>query len=294
MSKILVTGSTGKVGSRLIRELLSRGQEVRAFTRSGERSRFDSRVEIAVGDFNDNKSIFRALEGVSRMYLLSAGPDLEVHESNVIEAAQAAGIELIVKQSVARAHNKSTGILRRHRAGEERIERSGLPYVFLRPDSFTTNALSWAETIKASNTAYGALGDAAIPVIDPDDIAAVAAAVLTVPGHAGRTYELTGPESLTSEQQVATLAGLLGRPLNYVNIPDSVARDNMLRTGMQPRQVESLLGLTQTLRAAGRMEPTEDVRAVLGREPRSFRQWAEANLAAFGAEPAQQRDTAAG
>ncbi|HTV54265.1 MAG TPA: NAD(P)H-binding protein [Terriglobia bacterium] len=294
MSKILVTGPTGKVGSRLIRELLSRGQEVRAFTRSGERSRFDSRVEITVGDFNDKKSILRALEGVSQMYLLSAGPDLEVHETNAIEAAHAAGIELIVKQSVARAHNKSTGILRRHRAGEERIERSGLPYVFLRPDSFTTNALSWAETIKASNTAYGALGDAAIPVIDPDDIAAVAAAVFTVPGHAGRTYELTGPESLTSEQQVATLATLLGRPLKYVNVQDHVARDNMLRTGMQPRQVEALLGLTQTLRAAGRMEPTEDVRNVLGREPRSFQQWAEANLAAFQAAPTQQHDTAAG
>jgi (4-alkanoyl-5-oxo-2,5-dihydrofuran-3-yl)methyl phosphate reductase len=294
MSKILVTGSTGKIGSRLVRELLSRGQEVRALTRSGDRSSFDSRVEIAVGDFNDKKSILRALEGVSRMYLLSAGPDLEVHETNAIEAAQAAGIELIVKQSVARAQNKSTGILRRHRAGEERIERSGLAYVFLRPDSFTTNALFWAETIKTQSTGYGALGDAAIPVIDPDDIAAVAAAVLTIPGHAGRTYELTGPESLTSEQQVATLASLLGRPLKYVNVPDSVARDSMLRTGMQSRQVEALLGLTQTLRAAGRMEPTEDVQAVLGREPRSFRQWAEANLAAFQVEPAQQHDTAAG
>src|SRR4051812_36245135 len=194
MSRILVTGATGRIGSRLVRQLLDRGVTVRAFSRKADQPDFDPRVEVARGDFMDKASVARAFEGVSRVYLVSAGPELEAHEANLIDAARAAGIELIVKQSVAGAQNKSTGILQRHRAGEERIEKSGLPFVFLRPDWFATNALFWADSINSQGTAYGALGEASVPVIDPDDIASVAASVLTTPGHAGQTYELTGPE----------------------------------------------------------------------------------------------------
>ncbi|MBV8828964.1 MAG: hypothetical protein JO108_07005 [Acidobacteriaceae bacterium] len=107
---------------------------------------------------------------------------------------------------------------------EERIETSGVPHVFLRLTSFDSNALWWADTIKSHDTVYGALGDASNPVIDPEDIAAVAALTLSEPGHAGKIYELSGPESLTTEQQVNILGSVLGRPLKYVNVPDSAAR----------------------------------------------------------------------
>jgi (4-alkanoyl-5-oxo-2,5-dihydrofuran-3-yl)methyl phosphate reductase len=280
MSTILVTGATGRIGSRLVRQLLDRGETVRAFSRKA-RSHFDGRAEVVAGDFMDKASLARAVEGVSRVYLVSAGPDLEAHEANVIDAARAAGIELIVKQSVAGAQNKTTGILQRHRAGEERIEKSGLPFVFLRPDWFATNALFWADSIKSQDIAYGALGETSVPVIDPDDIACVAATVLTTPGHAGQIYELTGPESLTSEQQVATLAAVLGRPLKYVNVTDQAAGDAMLRSGMDPRQVEAMIGLFQVLRNLGYISPTDHVKSLLGREPLSFRHWAEANVQSF-------------
>ncbi len=281
MSKILVTGSTGTVGSRLVRDLVARGESVRAMTRSGDRSGFDSRAEVVPGDFTDVGSLRKALDGVSRMYLLAAGQDLEQYEANAIEAAKGAKLELLVKHSVAGAQYKATDIPRWHRAGEERIEQSGIPYAFLRPGSFDSNALYWADTIKSHDTVYGALGDAALPVIDPEDIAAVAAQVLTSSGQAGKIYELSGPESLTSEQQVKILSEAVGRPLKYVNVPDQAARDAMLGMGMPPRYVDAMVGLIQTLRGIGRIEPTGDVKAVLGRQPRSFRQWAQDNAGAF-------------
>jgi len=288
MSKILVTGSTGTVGSRLVRELVARGQSVRAMTRNGDRSHFDPKIEVVAGDFTDVSSLRKALEGVSRMYLLAAGQDLEQHEANAIEAAKGAKLELLVKHSVAGAQYKATDIPRWHRAGEERIEKSGIPYAFLRPASFASNALYWADTIKSHDTVYGALGDAALPVIDPEDIAAVAAQVLTTPGQTGKIYELSGPESLTSEQQVNILGEVVGRPLKYVNVPDQAARDAMLGMGMPPRYVEAMVGLIQTLRGLGRIEPTGDVKSVLGRQPRSFRQWAQDNVGAFGQPRANQ------
>lgn len=281
MSKILVTGATGNVGSRLVRLLVSRGQAVRAFTRKGEQARFDPKVETVTGDFTDTESLRSAMKGVSRMYILSAGHELELHEANIIDAAKAARVELVVKHSVGGAQYKATDIPRWHRAGEERLEASGLSYAFLRPASFATNALGWAATIKAQDTVYGALGDAALPVIDPEDVAEVAATVLSTPGHAGKAYELSGPEPLTTAQQVTMLGSVLGRPLKYVNVPDSAAREAMGQMGMPAPYADAMVGLIQTLRSIGRIEPTGDVKALLGRQPRSFRQWAEANAAAF-------------
>jgi len=250
-------------------------------TRSGDRSRFEAAVETATGDFSDKASVRKALDGISRMYLLAAGPNLEEYEANAIDAAKEAGLELIVKHSVAGAQYKATDIPRWHRAGEERIEASGLPYVFLRPGSFASNALAWASSIQSQNTAYGALGATSLPVIDPEDIAEVGATVLSAPGHTGKIYELSGPESLTSEQQVAILGSVVGRELKYVNVPDSAAREAMLGMGMPPKYVDAMIGLVQVLRNIGHIDPTNDVKTVLGREARAFRQWAEANKAAF-------------
>lgn len=281
MSKILVTGSTGNIGSRLVKLLASRGQSVRAFARDGEKAAFGDRVEVAKGDFMDKDSLRRALDGVSQMYLLSAGPELSQHEANAIDAAKAAKLDLVVKHSVAGAPYKGNDFARWHRAGEERLEASGLPYVFIRPASFASNAVFWADTIKSHDTVYGALGEASLPVIDPDDIAEVAAKVLTTPGHKGKTYEISGPDTLTTAQQVETLGSVLGRPLKYVNVPDEAARESMIGMGMPVPFVDAMVGMIQQLRGLGRIEPTRDVQTVTGRAPRTFRQWAEANAGAF-------------
>lgn len=283
MSKILVTGSTGTVGSRVVRELVARGQSVRALTRNGEKSSFDSSVEVVTGDFADKESLRKAMDGVARIYLLSPSMGIEENEGHALEAAKAAGVELLVKHSVSGAQYKVSDIPSWHRASEEHIEASGIPHVFLRPGPFDSNALYWADTIKSHDTVYSNLADAALPNIDPEDIAAVAAVVLTTQGHAGKAYELSGPEAITTQQQVDTLGKLLGRTLKYVAVSDDAARQSMLGMGMPPAYVDAMVGLTQTLRSFGRIEPTTDVKTILGRPARSFRQWAETNIGAFQA-----------
>lgn len=278
---ILVTGATGNVGSRLVRGLAAAGHKVRAFARSGEKARFDANVEVVTGDFKDVDSLRRALKGVKRMYLLSAAADLEQHDANAIDAAKQAGLELVVKHSVVAAPGKATLIPQWHRAGEERLEASGIPYVFLRPSSFTSNSLGWVGSVKAENTVYGALGEAALPVVHPDDIADVAAVVLTTPGHENKAYDITGPEALTTRQQVDILAEVLGRPLKYVNVSDEAMKEGMLKAGTPPTYVEARVGLVQMLRNLGRIEPSPAVQSITGKAPRTFRQWVEANVGAF-------------
>jgi len=282
MAKVLVTGSTGNVGSLLVPRLLSRGHSVRAFTRKADKTSFPAGVEVAKGDLTDKNSLRDALSGVSRMYLLAPGtPELEQQEANAIDAAKAAGLELIVKHSVAGAQYKAIDIGRWHRAGEERIEATKIPYVFLRPASFAANALWWAGSIKGQNTVYGALGEAALPVVDPADIAEAAAVALSTPGHAGKAFDITGPAALTTEEQVNVIGSVIGRPLKYVNVPDSAARDSMVGMGMNPRWVDAMIEMIAALRGMGRIEPTADVKTLTGKDPVSFKQWVEANAAAF-------------
>lgn len=282
MAKILVTGSTGNVGSRLVPRLLSRGHSVRAFTRKGESASFPAGVEVAEGDLTNKDSLAEAMKGVSRMYLLAPGtPDIEQHEANAIDAAKAAGLELVVKHSVAGAQYKAIDIGKWHRAGEERLEASGLPYVFLRPASFAANSLWWAGSIKGQDTVYGALGEASLPVVDPGDIAEAAAVALSTEGHAGKAYDITGPATLTTAEQVKAIGDVLGRPLTYVNVPDGAARDSMVGMGMNPRWVDAMIEMISALRGMGRLEPSGDVKKVTGKDPVSFKQWVEANAAAF-------------
>ncbi|HUE84584.1 MAG TPA: SDR family oxidoreductase [Vicinamibacterales bacterium] len=282
MSKILVTGATGNVGSRLVRRLKETGRAVRAFARDLAGKTMEEGVEAAPGDFMDKTSLQKAMDGVTAVYLLSAGDQLSVHEANAIEAAKAARVKLVVKHSVAGAQYNAPGFPSWHRAGEERLEASGIPYVFLRPVSFASNALYWAGSIKDQGTVYGALGDAAVPVIDPEDIAEAAGTVLTTPGHEGKAYELSGPEALTTAQQVDAIGRAVGRDLKYVNVPDDAARQSMLGLGMSPAYVEAMISLFVMFRGIGRIEPyPNDVQTLTGHKPRSFSQWAETNAAAF-------------
>lgn len=281
MSTILVTGATGNVGSRLVRRLAETGHTVRAFARDAARAAGPG-VDAFPGDFADPASLAKAMQGVDAVYLLTAGERLAEYDATAIDAAKAAGVGLIVKHSVAGAPYKASQLPRWHREGEERIEASGLPYVFLRPASFASNALFWASSIKGQGAVYSALGDTALPVIDPSDIADAAVAVLTTPGHAGKAYELSGPEALTTAQQVDQIGAIVGRDLKFINVSDDAAQQAMLGMGMPPRQVDAMIGLIQLLRGFGRIEPyPNDVTALTGHPPRSFREWAQANAEAF-------------
>jgi (4-alkanoyl-5-oxo-2,5-dihydrofuran-3-yl)methyl phosphate reductase len=135
--------------------------------------------------------------------------------------------------------------------------------------------------LKGGDTVYGPYGEMALPVIDPEDIAAVAEKVLTEPGHVGKIYELTGPQALTTPEQVATLGRVLGRRLAYVNVPDEVARKSIVEKGMVPAYAEAMIGLIKMLRELGRIDPTPTVADLLGRAATSFESFVQANASAF-------------
>jgi uncharacterized protein YbjT (DUF2867 family) len=170
------------------------------------------------------------------------------------------------------------------RARAERIERlietSGLEWTFLRPGMFALNAVGWwASQIRAGDVVRWPYLAVPTAPIDERDIAAVAVRVLCDEGHAGAEYVLTGPQSLTQFEQVATIGSALGRTLKI----EEIAPEDWLRQlpAFMPPFVANYL-LDAWAAAAGQPAfVTSTFAEITGRPPRSFRDWANANAAQF-------------
>jgi uncharacterized protein YbjT (DUF2867 family) len=268
---ILVTGATGNVGGELVRALLAAGEPVRALIRrEADQARLPEGTEGVVGDFNVPASFGPALASVSAMHLLAGYPNL----SGLLAAARAAGVKRVTLQSGSsvRGGDMSNAVSRYHILSEQAIRESGVPFTFLQPDSFASNTLQWVPQLRAGDTIRAPFPNVRVAVIDPYDIAAVAAAALTTDAHEGRTYRLSGPESLLPADRVAILARVLGRDLRFEGQTDEEARADM-SSSMPAEYVDAFMSFF----ADGTLDESEvlpTVEEVTGRPPRTFEQWA--------------------
>jgi uncharacterized protein YbjT (DUF2867 family) len=285
--RALVTGATGTVGAHVVHALREHGVEPRAFVRDREKAEgmLGEDVELAVGSFSDPDSIGRALHGVDALFLACANVDAQVeYECAAIDAAQAAGVRRVVKLSGPRAAVDSWVLFERwHGEIERHLLGSGVPCVLLRPSAYMTNLLGAADAVRHTSRLFAPAGDARITYVDPRDVAAAAAAALAVEGHEGSTFSVTGPEAVTYEQIARDLSEATGHEIEYVDIPYDAAREAMLQAGLSRMMADSIVDLFVTMQAGTMARPTDAVRTLTGREPRSFAQFAHDHAAAFGA-----------
>ncbi len=286
MTTVLVTGATGNVGSSVVRELQGRDASVRAFVRDAARARerLGEGVELAVGDFSDAASLRRALQDVELVFLSSAdSPQKVEQESAVIDTAAAAGVRRIVKASTIRAEAGSPlPPFDWHGRIEEHLRGSGVPAVILQSSFYMTNILMGAEQIRHAGKLFAPAGKGRIGMVDPRDTGSVAAIVLRNEGHDGRTYVLTGPEAITYGQVAQQLSEATGRPVEFVDVPDEAAQQGLVAAGMPDWVVEHVGRLFPLIRQGAVEQTTGTVRALSGREARSFAEFARDHAPLFG------------
>ena len=273
---ILITGASGSVGREVVREVARTGAEFCAMYRSKEEAaKAGPGVKTAIADFSDAASLQKVLEGVDRVFLVcSPVRELVELESNVVDASKKAGVKLVVLNSALGAGDYDKSFPGWHRKVEDKLKSSGMDYVILRPNGFMQNALTYlAPSIRAQGTFYAAMGDVKTSLIDVRDVAAVAANALTAPGHAGKIYELNGPEAVTQAELAERIAKHSGRPVNFVDIPREAHRKAMLDLGMPEWQVTALIEL-QDYYVSGRAAEVNGLLAqLLGRAPRTLEQF---------------------
>jgi uncharacterized protein YbjT (DUF2867 family) len=271
---ILVTGASGNVGGEVVAALAASGEAVRAVVR--EPARVSLPAEVVAGDLELPESLTPALDGVDAVFLLGGWSDMQGIVAR-IENAGARRVVLLTSRCVV-GGKPDNAVTRMWLDAEAAVRASGLEATILRPSGFQSNALRWRDQLCDGDVVRAPWPDAPIAAIDPADIAAVAAIALT--SGAAPELELSGPEALLPARQVAILGETLGRPLHYEPLADAPARAEMLAAGTPAPIVDALFRFFSD----GEYDDSpvvDTVRAVTGRPPSSFVDWARDHAAAF-------------
>lgn len=257
----LVLGATGKTGRRVAARLRLRGVPVRAASRSST-TRFD---------WSDPGTWDPALQGVTAVYLVPPTVPGPVH--GFVARAEAAGVRRLVLLSGHGADSwGDTTFGLDMRSAEDAVRASALEWTVLRPSNFGQNFDEelWHAPLLDGELALPA-GDVPEPFVDLEDVADVAATVLTEPGrHAGRTYELTGPRPITFAEAVDLVSRASGRPLGCRRITPAEYAAALVEQGLGIDDAHHVAEMFVVLERGDLAGTTDGIATVLGRAPRTF------------------------
>jgi uncharacterized protein YbjT (DUF2867 family) len=274
---IVVTGATGNVGRPLVTQLVNAGAKVRAVSRHPESAGLPADVEVV-------ESATAAIPGASAIFLNSRalGGDL----APAVDQAQREGVTRLVALSAinadddfARQPSRFRGD--RNKEAEQLAVDSGLEWVSLRPSVFATNFVGmWSAQIRAGDIVRGPYAAASSAPIVESDIAEVAAKALLGDELVGQKVPLTGPQSLTNTELVDLIGAVLGRPLQYQEVPDELVRQRFIGLGFPAEFGDAYIAMLSTTIDQPAVV-TDDVQKILGRPAQSFEQWVAEHQSIF-------------
>ena len=280
-NKILVTGASGNIGAPLVANLKAANANF-AIMRS--KASNDEGFETVVADFNDPAALTRAFTGIDTLFLLLPLVENKLElAQNAATAAKQAGVKHIVRSSGAGADAQSPFALPKLQGQiDDLLKATGIPCTFLRPAGFMQNYTTYQTQAIKDGTIYMADGGQAQSIVDTRDIADVAIKVLQNPAaHAGRTYTLTGGESITGTQAAALISQAIAKPVQHVSVPTEAAIATMQQWGMSAFSINIMDSLNKVISAGYASEVSPDVENLLGRKPRTFAGFVGENVAAW-------------
>lgn len=286
---ILVTGASGNVGKMVLQEVAKSGAKHRAMYRSAaEAAKAPAGTETVIADFAKPETLSAALKGVAGVYLVcSPIPELVQLESNMIDACVTAGVKHVVQNSAMGAGDYDKSFPSWHRKMEEKLKGARMRWTILRPNSFHQNVVAFfAPTIRSQGVFYSSMRDAKNSFLDVRDIAVVAAKALAGGEHAGKTYELNGPEAIDYTELARKISRVSGREVKYVDIPMDAQKKAMLEQGMPEWQVTALLDLQQYYLNGMGGETDGLLQKLLGRAPITMQEFLTENAGEFRGQAA--------
>ncbi|MET9487966.1 NAD(P)H-binding protein [Nocardia sp. NPDC006630] len=275
----LITGARGKIGHAVLTALHTAGQPVRAASSDPAALTVPAGVEAVALRFDAPETFDAALTGVDQVFLYAAHAGVD----SFLTAARAAGVEHIVLLSSSSVESPDAAthpIGAQHFAVENALTASGITATVLRPGAFASNSFGWARSIGNDQPIEHPYPEAGIAPIHTADIADIAVAALTgATALRGRTFTLTGGQTLTFRTQIALLADAIGRDIPVTTITHDEALQQM--SAYMPAGIAESL-LTNWAAATARPETIADTtETLLGKPARTFHQWAQENAPVF-------------
>ncbi len=284
---ILVTGAAGKTGRAIIRKLVDKGCEVRAFLRKEEQKEdilaLGARQAIC-GDLDSFDDIERAFEGIQKVYHIC--PNVDPQEAKyaelMIRAAAAAGIGQFGYHSVLHPQTESMPHHWKKLRVEEALFESALPYTIIQPCAYMQNLLGQQESLLNTGVIRVPYSTRArFSLVDLEDVAAAVAMVLTGPGHVGAVYELAGPEILDHEQIATMISAELERPIRAERMSQAEWELAVRSAGMSDYQIDTLYSMFSYYERFGFWGNPNVLAFLLGRRPTTFEEFVRREFTAL-------------
>ncbi len=274
MNKVLVLGASGHVGQPLVAELLAKGEQVKAASRSGQAF---GAAEGVVFDFADPTTFDAAFDGVDRAYVMLPGGYVESKAllKPVIQAAAERNVKVVFQSVLGVDADDSIP----YRQVEIALENSGVPYVILRPNWFADNFHTyWKAGIDQGVIGVPA-GEGKSSFIDVRDIASSAAAALTTNRFDNQAFNLTGPEALSYAQAAQKISEALGKPVAYQAMEEGAFCDLLKSVGVPADYAEFLTSIFYPVREGWTAGVSDAVVTLTGKAPRSLDEYIADHLA---------------
>jgi NAD(P)H dehydrogenase (quinone) len=284
-------GSHGATGNHAARQLLARGLCVRAFVRQADERADQLRelgAEIAVGDIRDYEVVRATLDGVQRAYFTYPLADgLLLATATFAAAGKQTGLQSVVNMSQITARpDHASPAARQHWLAERVLDWSGIGVTHLRPPFFLENLFNVAApTVRTEGKIYLPYGQGRHAPIAGEDVARVAVGILTDPAaHQGKTYVPTGSASLSMQEQASVFSRVLGRPVEYLDIPVERWRQILSHVdSMTPWLIEHLSRVAESHQHGEFDAVTDVVETIGGVLPQSLEAFIRQHQSVFGA-----------
>ncbi|MEW1808797.1 SDR family oxidoreductase [Pseudarthrobacter sp. NPDC080039] len=276
---IVVTGATGQLGRHVLEALLERGLPAGGIVAAGRSVEklagfADRGVQVKHVDYADAASVAAALKGARRVLLISGsevGQRVEQH-SSVIEAAKAEGVELLAYTSIANADTTGMLLADEHKATEDILRESGVPFVLLRNGWYLENYTEQLQGTLAQGALAGSAGDGKVSGAARVDYAHAAAAVLLADDQAGKVYELGGDDAFSMADLAAEISAATGKDISYKNLPAEVYVGVLRGVGVPEAFAEILADSDLGIARGDLLVSTGDLRRLIGRPTTSLGQ----------------------
>jgi NAD(P)H dehydrogenase (quinone) len=269
--KMLVTGATGKLGTKVVETLLKTvpTNQLAVSVRNPEKAEgLRARgVEVRQGDFDRPDILDAAFSGINRLLIISADGDNETRirqHTNAVAAAAHAGVTFIAYTSIANGMESNNFLAPTHKATEEAIIKTGIPYSFLRNNWYLENESSSIQGILAGAPWVTSAGTGKVGWALQEDYAEAAAAVLSSNGHENTIYELSG-KLLTQEELASALSTVLGKEVPVQQVDDKTYAEIMKNAGVPDFLIPFLVGIQKGIREGTLEIESNDFEKLLGR-----------------------------
>ncbi|HEV2240483.1 MAG TPA: NmrA family NAD(P)-binding protein [Streptosporangiaceae bacterium] len=286
-----MTGATGQVGYHLMEELADAGAEATAMVRvEAKAADLPGSPQHVVASLDDPPAA-EVLRAFDRVFLLSPAHEGQVElETIFIDALVAAGHRPhVVKIAVDGFQDPDCDVrfMRTHRQIAVHLDATGLPVTYLAANLFMENLLETADTIRDQGTIFAPAGQGRIGFVAASDVARVAARILTDNdgGHEDQTYVPTGPEALSYADVAARVSAVFAREVDYDDLAEAQAKEQMQASGLSPWQVDGNLELFEWIRHGATDSVTSTVRDLTGDDPQTIEDWLSEMRAVFVGRP---------